>query len=117
MYSPTALAALPQFPTLLLLGIVAKRLDIRHKEAVAVLCQQCGDFLTLVAGRSPTVETAPHLLESRPPGVELDRKYVIGFERGGELIGIVDLLEDYPGKADWYVGLLLLSPEERARGL
>lgn len=84
---------------------------------MSTFCRQCSAFFTLVAGESPTAETARDLLESRPLGVELTHKHVIGFERSGEVFAIVDLLEGYPGEAEWYVGLLIISPDERARGL
>lgn len=111
------MATLPPTPSLLPLGVVAKRLDTSQAAAVATFCRQCSAFFTLVAGESPAADTARHLLESRPPSVPLTRKHVIGFERGSTLIAIVDLLEGYPDDGDWYVGLLLLLPEERARGL
>ena len=111
------MASLPPFPILLPLGIAAKRLDASDVADVTTFCRQCSAFFALVADHSPPAETARYLLESRPPGVELTHKHLIGFERGGEVIAIVDLLKGYPGEADWYVGLLIISPDERARGL
>ena len=56
-------------------------------------------------------------MESRPSNVAPSHKHVVGFERGGILIAVADLLEGYPAEEEWYVGLLLLSPSERRRGL
>jgi GNAT superfamily N-acetyltransferase len=113
----TSLATLPPFPSLLPPGVVAKRLDSTHEDAVTAFCRQCSVFFTLVAGESNARHTARHLLESRPESVDPTHKYVIGFERAGTLIAIADLLEGYPDATDWYVGLLLLAPDERGRGL
>jgi GNAT superfamily N-acetyltransferase len=57
------------------------------------------------------------VLEARPSDVSPERKHVIGIERNGRLVAIVDLLEGYPREGEWYVGLLLILPEERNRGL
>ena len=84
---------------------------------MTTFCQLCSAFFTLVAGEARADDTARQLLEGRPRNVDVTRKHVIGFERGGELIAIVDLLEGYPHEANWYVGLLLLSPDERGRGV
>jgi ribosomal protein S18 acetylase RimI-like enzyme len=112
-----ALPLLPPLPGLPLLGIAAARLGTGQEAAVTTFCRQCSDFFTLVAGQSLTAETTRHLLESRPPGVEPAQKHLIGFKRGDEIVAIVDLLEGFPRNAEWYVGLLLLAPTERARGL
>jgi ribosomal protein S18 acetylase RimI-like enzyme len=111
------LATLSQFPSLLPLGLAAKKLARSDESAITTFCQQCGAFFSLVAGEARAADTALQLLEARPRSVDVTRKHVIGFERGGALIAIVDLLEDYPDEANWYVGLLLLSPDERGRGL
>ena len=87
-----------------------------HEAAIATFLRQCSAFFTLVSGELPADEVR-HLLESRPAGLDLARKYVLGFERSGTLVAIVDLLENYPEPTDRYVGLLVLSPEERNHGL
>ena len=111
------MATFAQFPSLLPLGLTAKKLAPSDETAITSFCQQCSAFFTLVAGEAHAADTARQLLEARPRSVDVTRKQVIGFERGGQLIAIVDLLEGYPHEANWYVGLLLLSPEERARGI
>lgn len=107
----------PSFPDLLSLGIASRRLESCHEADVATFCEQCSTFFTLVAGEVPAADTARGLLESRPPTVDPTRKHVIGFERAGSLVAIVDLLDGHPDDEDWYVGLLVLLPEQRARGL
>ena len=113
----TALTTLSLLPSLPFLGITVKRLDTRHEATIEQFCRRCHAFFTLITGESGDSDTARDLLVSRPPGVELIRKHVIGFERDGTLVAIADLLEGYPNEADWYVGLLLVSPDERDRGV
>ena len=94
-----------------------RSLEARSPNFLGSICQQCNAFFSLVTGGSSAAETARHLLVARPLSVDVTRKHVIGLERDGALIAIVDLLEGYPDRDDWYVGLLLLSPGERGRGL
>ena len=89
---------------------------MRHEADIAWFLRQCSVFCTLMSGELPPDEVR-HLLESRPLGLDLHRKHVVGFERNGTLVAIVDLLDNYPDTTDWYVGLLVLSPNERNRGL
>jgi ribosomal protein S18 acetylase RimI-like enzyme len=110
----------PDLPGLPPLGLAAKMLRATHEADVTDVtefCRKCSAFFALVASESDADETARNLLEARPPGVEPERKHVVGIQRGNECVAIVDLLEGFPKKAEWYVGLLLLSPEERNRGL
>lgn len=92
-------------------------LDRSHEAAVETFCRQCSAFFMLVTGVESAAETARHLFESRPPSVDHTRKHLVGLERDGALIAIMDVLEGYPDETDWYVGLLLISPDERGRGL
>jgi GNAT superfamily N-acetyltransferase len=112
--------SIPDIAGLPPLGLAAKMLRASHETDVTDVtefCRKCSAFFALVASESDADETARNLLEARPPGVEPERKHVVGIQRGNECIAIVDLLEGFPKKAEWYVGLLLLSPEERNRGL
>jgi GNAT superfamily N-acetyltransferase len=114
------MSMVPDFVGLSPLGFAAKTLRANHERDVTDVtefCRKCSSFFALVASESDADETARNLLEARPPGVEPARKHVVGIQRGSECVAIVDLLEDFPRKAEWYVGLLLLLPEERNRGL
>lgn len=107
----------PLFPSLLPFGVLARRLDSHHEAEVVAFCAQCSAFFTLVMGECSATDAARNLMESRPQRVEASRKHVIGFECGGALVAIVDVLEGFPDESDWYVGLLLLSPDARGHGL
>jgi ribosomal protein S18 acetylase RimI-like enzyme len=40
----------------------------------------------------------------------------LGLERGNDLVGVAELLAGFPSPKEWYVGLLLLRPNERSAG-
>ena len=88
-----------------------------EQPALQRLLERCADFEVLVGGAPPTSEAATELLEACPAGHPLEKKLVFGVERDGDLIGALDLLRDFPEPDDWYLGLLLLAPEERSGGL
>jgi ribosomal protein S18 acetylase RimI-like enzyme len=78
---------------------------------------RCATFIEETNGHPPRDDEAARLLASLPPGKTLADKQVLGLQRDGEMVGVVDLLCDHPGPTDWYIGLLLLSPEVRGAGL
>ena len=91
--------------------------DEADATAVRDFCRRCSAFFALVAAESDADEAARSLLEARPISIAPVRKHVVGILRGNECVAIVDLLEDFPQPAEWYVGLLLLAPDERHHGL
>jgi ribosomal protein S18 acetylase RimI-like enzyme len=99
------------------LGLQSTRLGADDLSRVTELCRQCVDFFELATGDSNPVSAASDLLQVGPPAVPPQRKFVLGFEREARLVGVADLIQDFPGSGEWYVGLLLLVQQERSRGL
>jgi len=106
-----------ELPDLAPLGLSARRLDQNDQARLAALCRTCSDFFELVAGRAGSEEIADELLSVAPPNVASEKKFVVGFERAGSLVGVVDLIDGFPEPGGWYVGILLLAPGERSQGL
>jgi GNAT superfamily N-acetyltransferase len=53
-----------------------------------------------------------------PDGRSADDLRVIGMATGtGELVAVAQLLRDYPADGDWWIGLLLVAPSLRGRGV
>ena len=96
----------------------ATRLRLADAPALQRLCERCSDYYEL-EGRVPTPPgTAEDVLTSLPPGKADDDKHVIGVVApDGELVGVLDLIRDYPGEHEWWLGLFLLDPQARAAGL
>jgi ribosomal protein S18 acetylase RimI-like enzyme len=86
-------------------------------DALQALHLRCADFVEATTGHQPRDDEAARLLAGLPPGKTLADKQVLGVHRDGEMVGVVDLLHGYPGPTDWYVGLLLITPEARGNGL
>ncbi len=85
--------------------------------ALQALHLRCADFVEATTGHPPRDDEAARLLAVVPPGKIPADKQTLGLHRDGELVGVVDLLGGFPSPTDWYIGLLLLSPEVRGAGL
>ena len=96
--------------------IERKPLTAADRGRLEFLCRACTDFFQLVEGQPGGVETAAEILGPLPAKVTSGEKRIFGLERGGELIGVVELLAGFPAPDEWYVGLLLLRPDARALG-
>lgn len=63
------------------------------------LCNRCSDYFIMVTGSPPGPDTGPELYFELPPGKEEKDKILLGFfDIEGKMIGILDLLKDYPAE-------------------
>jgi GNAT superfamily N-acetyltransferase len=82
------------------------------------LYERCSDYHELEEGIPARPGAAEHLLTALPPGKAPADKHVLGVQAPeGSLVGVIDLIRDYPGEGDWWLGLLMLDPAARAGGL
>jgi RimJ/RimL family protein N-acetyltransferase len=82
------------------------------------LCAKCTDYYALKGGGPPTFEDVNEIFDSLPEGKGYEDKFVLGiFTQDGALVGIVDLVRDYPAYGEWMIGLILIDPELRSHGL
>lgn len=95
-----------------------KLLDMADHEPVRQLCIRCEDYYHIVEGMPPSDGAAAEILESLPPGKKAEDKTVAGiFSKDGKLIALADIIMDYPSTGTWMLGLLLIDPRERKKGL
>lgn len=99
-------------------GHRVERLTPADAAAVQDLFERCTDFHELSEG-TPTRPTAgAEELVARPRGKELGDKFSFGvYSPAGRLVGFLDLMRDYPGEGEWWIGLLVLDPAVRGGGL
>lgn len=82
------------------------------------LCEKCSDYLILQDGVLPSIETVNELFMALPPNKNYEDKFVLGIYRfHDELVGIIDIVKDFPTVGEWMLGLVLISPNERGNGL
>jgi ribosomal protein S18 acetylase RimI-like enzyme len=81
------------------------------------LCLACTAFYELIEGRPATEATAAEILGPLEPKFAHGTKHVWGGEAQGKLVAVAELLEGHPAAHDWYIGLLLVAPEQRRQGV
>ena len=95
-----------------------KLLQEEDLPAIQNLVERCVDYEILITGLPPDPIDAQRILTDLPGGKSPVDKLVIGFYAGStDLVGILDVIRDHPQKHDWWLGLLLLDPEYRNKGL
>ncbi len=88
---------------------------------VAALAERCADSAVLVRGAPfRPEEDMRAFLTGGPAGKDPADVLKLGVREGvagGRLVGLMEAVRDYPAEGAWYLGLLLLEPESRGRGL
>jgi ribosomal protein S18 acetylase RimI-like enzyme len=101
-----------------LTGCFGVRLDETRIPELQAFHEECADYLELITGEPPGPDQAADLLRDLPPGKGPADKFVMGFfDAPGHLVGVLDLIRDYPRPREWFLGLLLFGPSSRGRGL
>lgn len=98
-------------------GYKIKKLSIQDIDIVEELCNKCSDYFILSGGTLPTKDDVNNLFTDLPPNKNLEDKFLFGIYKSNNLIGIIDIIRNYPTVSEWTIGLLLLEPKERGRGL
>ena len=94
-----------------------KTLDLSDIDSIDLLLKECDDYYLLHNGIPHTRKDIEEILTSLPPNKESQDKFVLGIFYKDELIGIVDLVRDFPIIGQWIIGLFLLKKKERTKGL
>lgn len=82
------------------------------------LCERCSDFFMLIEGRLPEKNAGHDILFDLPPNKELYDKFVYGvFNKNNVLLAVIDIVRNYKCVGEWVLGLLLIDPNERGKGL
>ena len=98
-------------------GYEIKRLSYEDTEALQALLGESSDYMELAFGRPTKPTDAVSLLRHVPKDKSLDDKRTIGIYDREKLIGILDIVKDYPTPETWFIGLLLFVPSVRNRSL
>jgi GNAT superfamily N-acetyltransferase len=86
-------------------------------EAILDLQTRAADYIDLESGRAPSAELVAEYFSDAPPNGDPADSLKLGLFEGERLQGLIDLAFGYPKPTDAYLGLLLLAPEARGRGL
>lgn len=98
-------------------GFTVRPLGQADVPAVQDLLVACDDYAVMLTEKPHGPEAAAEVFAALPPGKAADDKLVLGIERDGALVGLLDAVRDYPEPGVWFLGLLLLRPEVRSHSL
>lgn len=97
-------------------NLTIKNLPLDDVPNLQKLFEESKDYSKLIEGRLPRPNDAQDLLLALPDGKSLKDKFVLGVYEEDILVGVIDLVKDYPEQNMWFIGLLLLSPQYRNKG-
>jgi ribosomal protein S18 acetylase RimI-like enzyme len=82
------------------------------------LFDRCPDYADMVEGTGVSPTAAQELFQVLPSGGSFADKFVFGFFKPTEEIaGVLEGMRHFPDENIWWIGLLLLAPEVRDRGV
>jgi ribosomal protein S18 acetylase RimI-like enzyme len=82
--------------------------------AVDALAQRCADYTLMLTGEPPSHDSSVDFFAAIASEDMLKLGVV---DPAGTLAGLVDIARDHPAPGSWYIGLLLLDPAARGRGV
>jgi len=95
-----------------------RRLAPPDLAALQALFVRATDYFELATGRAPTPDEAERAFVGGPPTKAVSDKLTIGvFDGRADLIGVLDAIPDFPAEGTCTIGLLLLDPDRRGRGI
>lgn len=99
-------------------GYLAKRLVLEDAEVLQRLYEQCTEFALLTDGLTPSPTAAREEFAALPVGKTIQDKYIFGlFNLHYLLLGMIESIRHYPNNQTWWIGLMMLAPEQRGKGL
>ena len=99
-------------------GYRISELDRETSAELLGLCIRCSDYYVLHCGVSPAEREVREILDDLPPNKGYEDKFVLGvYAPDSRLVGILDVIRNYVEIGEWTIGLMLLDPAERGRGL
>lgn len=98
-------------------NFTALELTAEYGEQLQALCERCTDYSEMIDGKPPNSAAAQNLFYALPNGKDYCDKFLIGIFNSDKLIGVIDVIRDYPEKDIWFIGLLMLEPEQRGKSI
>ena len=95
-----------------------RKLHFDDSRRLQSLCERSADYLGLIPSPRPVPFEANYLFTRLPEGRNADDKLLMGiFELTVGLVGVIEVIRDYPTTWEWYLALLMLDPDYRGQGL
>ncbi|MGB7441033.1 MAG: GNAT family N-acetyltransferase [Coleofasciculaceae cyanobacterium] len=95
-----------------------KRLTPQDADVLQRLYEQCREFFILTDGLAPSPTAACEEFYDVPEGKTPEDVYIFGlFDVHNNLLGAIAGVRYYPDRQTWWIGLMMLAPEQRGQCL
>lgn len=81
------------------------------------LAQRAADYVVLEVGHAPDRNYVEEFFTALPPDVKPEGLFTFSLMLGPAMVGMTAVAEGYEFHDDWWIGLMLLDPAYRGRGL
>ncbi|MFK7878455.1 GNAT family N-acetyltransferase [Roseobacter sp.] len=88
-----------------------------HAEDALDLAERAADYVTLEIGRAPDMDFVVDFFEAVPPGLTTKNLLTFSVMQERAMLGMLCIAEGYELPDDWWIGLVLLDPAFRGRGI
>ncbi|WP_165990296.1 GNAT family N-acetyltransferase [Streptomyces sp. YIM 98790] len=105
------------------LSLSLRGLEPADEPAVLALYERCTDWFRRATGLPPGPGDVQSLYYALPEGADFDRKRLLVVESGaapgapGDIVGLIDAVLGHPGPDGCAVGVFLVDPRLRGRGV
>ncbi|MEU9402122.1 GNAT family N-acetyltransferase [Streptomyces sp. NPDC048242] len=97
--------------------VLVREVRPRDEGPLLRLFEECEDWFLAATGLPSGPGDVQSLFYALPPGADPEAKALLVVERNGEVAGVIDAVRDHPERGAVAVGLFLLAPWARGRGL
>lgn len=88
-----------------------------HADDVLDLAQRAADYVVLEVGRAPDTAYVDEFFTASPPDVPPEGLMHFAVMLETAMVGLVCIAEGYEFPDDWWLGLVLMDPAYRGRGI
>ncbi|MEU0006238.1 GNAT family N-acetyltransferase [Streptomyces sp. NPDC006314] len=97
--------------------VLVRELGPADEGPLLTLFEECEDWFVAATGLPSGPGDVQSLFYALPEGADPDDKVLLVLERDGVVAGVVDAVRNHPDRGAVAVGLFLLAPWARGRGL
>lgn len=98
-------------------GYTVRKLEGNDRNILQDLCDRCSGNNNIIVGSSRDTNEGDAILKGLPSGKSYEDKFVLGIFEEGNLIGVLDMVKDFPVAGELILGLLMFDPAVTGRGL
>lgn len=88
-----------------------------HAEDALDLATRAADYVTLEVGHAPNMDFVDSFFTAAPPGLSESDLLHFAIMDGNAMLGMMCIAHGYEFPDDWWIGLVLLDPAFRGRGI